>query len=145
VVGVIAAFACAYFIDRTGRKWWFAVSFFAGSVPMFALAFGGAGTAFNVMILSTASWFFITTISLGLYLYSAEIYPTRMRALATGTGTAWVRLASIIGPFTVGMILPAGGLGGVFLMFGIAALVGGIITLAFGIETRGKTLEELSP
>jgi putative MFS transporter len=97
------------------------------------------------MILSTASWFFITTISLGLYLYSSEIYPTRVRALGTGTGTAWVRLASIIGPFVVGMILPASGLGGVFLMFAIAALVGGVITMLFGMETRGKTLEELSP
>jgi len=145
VVGVIAALACAYFIDRTGRKLWFAVAFFAGSLPMFLLAFGGAGTAYNVMLLSTASWFFITSISLGLYLYSSEIYPTRVRALGTGTGTAWVRLASIIGPFAVGMILPAGGLGGVFLMFAIAAVVGGLAVLIFGIETRGKILEELSP
>ena len=63
----------------------------------------------------------------------------------TGTGTAWLRLASIIGPFVVGMIRPAGGLGGVFLMFAIAALVGGIVTLLFGMETRGRLLEELSP
>src|SRR4051812_44861752 len=145
VVGVIAALACAYFIDVTGRKAWFAAAFLLGSIPLFILSFGGAGSAFNVMILSTLSWFFITTISLGLYLYSAEIYPTRVRALGTGTGTAWLRLASIIGPFVVGMILPAGGLGGVFLMFAIAALVGGIVTLVFGMETRGRLLEELSP
>ena len=145
VIGVIAALACAFFIDKTGRKPWFSAAFLLGSVPLFALAFGGASTPFNVMILSTASWFFITTISLGLYLYSSEIYPTRVRALGTGTGTAWVRLASIIGPFVVGMILPASGLGGVFLMFAVAALVGGIVTLLFGMETRGKTLEELSP
>ena len=145
VVGVIGALACAYFIDVTGRKWWLAVSFLLGSIPLFVLAWGGASSAYNVMMLSTASWFFITTISLALYLYSSEIYPTRVRALGTGTGTAWVRLASIIGPFVVGMILPTGGLGGVFLMFAIAALVGGIVTALFAIETRGRTLEELSP
>lgn len=145
VVGVIGALACAYFIDVTGRKWWLAVSFLLGSIPLFALAWGGATSAYNVMMLSTASWFFITTISLALYLYSSEIYPTRVRALGTGTGTAWVRLASIIGPFVVGMILPGGGLGGVFLMFAIAALVGGIVTALFAMETRGRTLEELSP
>ncbi|HYL89283.1 MAG TPA: MFS transporter [Burkholderiales bacterium] len=145
VIGVVAALACAFFIDKTGRKAWFGAAFLLGSIPLFVLAAGAAGTPFNVMILSTASWFFITTISLGLYLYSSEIYPTRVRALGTGTGTAWVRLASIIGPFVVGMILPASGLGGVFLMFAIASLVGGVITLAFGIETRGRTLEELSP
>jgi putative MFS transporter len=145
VIGVVAALACALFIDKTGRKAWFAWSFLLGAIPLFVLAFGAAGTPFNVMILSTVSWFFITTISLGLYLYSSEIYPTRVRALGTGTGTAWVRLASIIGPFVVGMILPASGLGGVFLMFAIAALVGGIVTLAFGMETRGRVLQELSP
>ena len=145
VVGVIGALACAYFIDVTGRKWWLAVSFLLGSIPLFVLAWGGASSAYNVMMLSTASWFFITTISLALYLYSSEIYPTRVRALGTGTGTAWVRLASIIGPFVVGMILPSGGLGGVFLMFAIAALVGGIVTALFAMETRGRTLEELSP
>ena len=145
VVGVVAALACAFFIDYTGRKAWFGAAFLLGSIPLFVLSQGAAGSAFNVMILSTLSWFFITTISLGLYLYSAEIYPTRVRALGTGTGTAWLRFASIIGPFVVGMILPAGGLGGVFLMFAIASLVGGIVTLLFGMETRGRVLEELSP
>jgi putative MFS transporter len=145
VVGVIAALACAYFIDWTGRKAWFGVAFLLGAIPLFVLAWGAATSAYNVMILSTLSWFFITTISLALYLYSAEIYPTRVRALGTGTGTAWLRFASIIGPFVVGMILPAGGLGGVFLMFAIAALIGGIVTLLFGMETRGRVLEELSP
>jgi len=145
VIGVVAALACALFIDKTGRKAWFAASFLLGAIPLFVLSAGSADTPFNVMILSTISWFFITTISLGLYLYSSEIYPTRVRALGTGTGTAWVRLASIIGPFVVGMILPKSGLGGVFLMFAIAALVGGVITILFGMETRGKILEELSP
>jgi hypothetical protein len=31
------------------------------------------------------------------------------------------------------------------MMFAIAALVGGVVTLAFGMETRGRVLEELSP
>src|SRR2546430_15282255 len=97
------------------------------------------------MILSTLPWFFITTISLGLYLYSAEIYPTRVRALGTGTGTAWLRLASIIGPFAVGMILPAGGLGGGFLMFAIPPPGGGLVPLVFGLETRGRGLRDPSP
>ncbi len=145
VVGVIAALACAWFIDRTGRKPWFAAAFLLGSLPLFVLWRGAADTPFNVMVLSTVSWFFITTISLGLYLYSSEIYPTRVRALGTGTGTAWVRLASIIGPFVVGMILPGGGLGGVFLMFAVASVVGGVTTLLFATETRGRLLEELSP
>ena len=30
-------------------------------------------------------------------------------------------------------------------MFGAFALVGGLVTLAFAVETRGRVLEELSP
>jgi putative MFS transporter len=33
----------------------------------------------------------------------------------------------------------------VFVYFGLLALAGGAITLMFATETRGRTLEELSP
>jgi len=42
--------------------------------------------------------FFVNAINLGVYLYTPELYPTRVRALAVGTATAWLRLASMIGP-----------------------------------------------
>jgi putative MFS transporter len=35
--------------------------------------------------------------------------------------------------------------GGVFLMFAIAAVVGGLVVLFFAIETRGRVLEEVAP
>jgi hypothetical protein len=44
----------------------------------------------------------------------------------------------------IGAILPNAGLGIVFLVFGIAASVGGVVAL-FTLETRGRVLEELSP
>jgi len=33
----------------------------------------------------------------------------------------------------------------VFAVFAAVALIGGVVTLLFGIETKGKVLEELSP
>jgi putative MFS transporter len=45
----------------------------------------------------------------------------------------------------VGLILSRSGINSVFLMFGAFALVGGLVTLAFAVETRGRVLEELSP
>ena len=35
VVGVVAALACAFFIDYTGRKAWFGAAFLLGSIPLF--------------------------------------------------------------------------------------------------------------
>jgi len=51
----------------------------------------------------------------------------------------------MIGPFMIGAILPQAGLGTVFLVFGIAAVVGGVVAALFTLETRGRVLEDLSP
>ncbi len=55
------------------------------------------------------------------------------------------RLSSVAGPYLVGVILPAYGVSGVFAMFAVFALIGGITCALFSEETAGKTLEQLSP
>ena len=145
VAGLIGALACAYLIDRTGRRAWFVGAFFAGAVPLFVLWLRGTGnSASDVMIYASLSYAMINTLALGLYLYTPEIYPTRVRAVGSGAATAWLRVASMIGPFMIGAILPQAGLGIVFLVFGVAAAVGGAVAL-LTLETRGRVLEELSP
>lgn len=146
LAGLVLTLLCAYLIDRTGRKPWFTLAFFIGALPLFALWLRARDmSAVDVLVLASISYAAINTLALGLYLYTPEIYPTRVRALGSGTATAWLRLASIVGPFMVGIILPRAGLGGVFLMFAVAAVVGGLTCLAFALETKGKVLEELSP
>lgn len=145
VAGLIGALACAYLIDRTGRRAWFVGAFFAGAIPLFVLWLRGtANSATDVMIYASLSYAMINTLALGLYLYTPEIYPTRVRAVGSGAATAWLRVASMIGPFMIGAILPQAGLAIVFLVFGIAATVGGAVAL-LTLETRGRVLEELSP
>jgi putative MFS transporter len=50
----------------------------------------------------------------------------------------------MIGPSVVGLMI-GGGLGNVFLAFGIVAAAAGIVTALFAIETKGRVLEEVSP
>jgi len=146
VAGLIGALACAFLIDRTGRRAWFIGAFLAGAVPLFVLWLRGTGnSASDVMIYASLSYAMINTLALGLYLYTPEIYPTRVRAIGSGAATAWLRVASMIGPFMIGAILPQTGLGTVFLVFGIAAAIGGTVATLFTLETRGRVLEELSP
>ncbi|SAP43371.1 transporter [Klebsiella oxytoca] len=45
----------------------------------------------------------------------------------------------------VGFIVSGFGIRFVFITFAVIALVGGLITWLFAIETKGKSLEELSP
>jgi putative MFS transporter len=79
-----------------------------------------------------------------LYLYTPEIYPTRIRAVATSVATAWLRLASAIAPAMVGYVVSTEG---ITVMFGIFAAVGigGAVFAKFMIETRGRTLEQIAP
>ncbi len=142
--GFVGTFICALTIDHVGRRPYFAVSFAAAAVSLGLLAMQPQPTAEQVLTYVAAAYFFISTINIGAYLYTPELYPTRTRALGVGTATAWLRLASMIGPTAVGYMI-AGGLPSVFMMFAIAAIVAAVITAAFAIETKGRVLEEVSP
>jgi len=144
-VGVVASILCALYIDKVGRKRWYAVAFLVATVPLVILTALGATTATQVVILAPIAYAILQTIAFSLYLYSAELYPTRLRAVGTGFGSAWLRAGSSIGPLLVGFIVADLGIRYVFLAFAVIALIGGLITLFFAIETKGRVLEELSP
>jgi len=152
MVGLIGTAICAFSIDHVGRRPWFAVSFVAAALALFALKLYPTPSAEQVLICVTISYFFLSTINIGVYLYTPELYPTRVRALGVGTATAWLRFASMVGPTVVGMIIgarltpaQAPDVPTVFLAFGAVAAVAAIITGLFAVETKGRVLEEASP
>jgi MFS transporter, putative metabolite:H+ symporter len=121
-VGLLGTLICALTIDHVGRRPWFALSFAAATLALATLALFPAPTAEQVLTFLTIAYFFISTINIGVYLYTPELYPTRVRALGVGAATAWLRFASMIGPTVVGMML-AGGLPSVFTTFAIVAAI----------------------
>jgi putative MFS transporter len=114
-------------------------------LPLVVLSGLGATSAVEVLILATAAYAILQTIAFSLYLCWAQLYPTRLRAVGTGFGSAWLRAGSSIGPILVGTVVADLGIRYVFAAFAAVALAGGIVTLLFAIETRGRVLEELSP
>jgi putative MFS transporter len=142
--GLLGTLICALTIDHVGRRAWFAFSFAAATLALATLALFSAPSAEQVLTFMTIAYFFISTINIGVYLYTPELYPTRVRAIAVGTATAWLRFASIIGPTVVGMML-AGGLPSVFATFATVAAVAAVITGLYAVETKGRVLEEASP
>jgi MFS transporter, putative metabolite:H+ symporter len=143
-VGLIGTLICALTIDYVGRRPWFAVSFAAAAGALAVLSSFPNPTAEQVLIFMTIAYFFVSTINIGVYVYTPELYPTRVRALGVGTATAWLRFASMIGPVVVGMMI-AGGLPSVFVTFAAVAVVAAVITALFAVETKGRVLEEASP
>lgn len=145
VFGVLASIICALFIDKVGRKRWYACAFVLAVVPLLILSALGATSAVEILVLATIAYAILQTITFSLYLYSSELYPTRLRAVGTGFGSAWLRAGSSLGPLLVGVVVGDFGIRYVFAAFAAVALAGGIVTLRFAIETKGRVLEELSP
>ena len=144
IAGVLGALVCALAVDYVGRRSWFLWAFLLSSVPLFVLWGLGAKTPVQVLVLASLSFFFVTSNSMLVYLYTPEIYPTRLRALGTGAASAWLRVASAFGPAIVGFTIGAYGIAGVFLMFGVISLAGAGVTVG-ATETRELALEEISP
>lgn len=145
VGGVVAAIICALLIDRVGRKRWYTGALLLAPVPLLVLAWLGATSPIQVLVLAGLAYAIIQTVTFSLYLYSAEIYPTRLRAIGTGAGSAWLRLGSSAGPIVVGFLMSSMGIQYVFAVFAAILVLGAVITMLFAVETKDKVLEELSP
>jgi MFS transporter, putative metabolite:H+ symporter len=144
VVGLLGTLTCALTIDYFGRRPGFAIAFVGAAVALSALWFMGAAAPLRVLIFVSIAFFFSSVVSIGAYLYTPELYPTRARAMGVGVATAWLRLASMIGPTVIGLMI-GGGLENVFLAFGVIAALAAAITALYAVETKNRVLEEVSP
>lgn len=145
VASLLGTLACALVIDITGRKLWFTVASLLGGLLLVPIWLGAHESAVSLLVWASLSRFFITSNAVALYLYTPEIYPTRIRALGSSVASAWFRLASGMGPYVVGMLMTFSSVAQVFLVFATLPVIGGLIAAKWAIETKGKTLEEISP
>lgn len=148
-VGLVTVYLVAWMIERLGRKRLLLAGLGIGVI-------GGLIGVIMVGFLGQTSWPFLfaagllitfgmTIPSSILYLYTGELYPTRMRGFATSTASSLNRVASIISPFIIGSLLTvAGGAAAIFGVLAGGALVAFLAVAIGGIETKGKRLEEIS-
>jgi putative MFS transporter len=144
IAQVAVLLGCAFSIDRIGRRNWTVAAFILGGGMLALLGIIGAQSVMSVMILGTLGYGVIGSINAVLYLYTPEIYPTRMRALGTGLATSWLRIASAVGPALVGLMVDAKGIHSVFLMFAGMSVVGALAATRM-VETSDRRLEEIAP
>jgi putative MFS transporter len=144
VCGIVGSILCAFNIDRIGRRPWFAVAMLAGGATLLILAGIGASTATTLLVFVSIGAFSMSSVSIGLNLYTAEIYPTRIRAFASSVGGAWQRAAAATGPIVVAYLLTGAGLASVFAYFGVVALIGAAVAAGSTVETKNLSLETVS-
>lgn len=145
IVGLCVLLTAVFTIDRIGRKVAFAGGFLLAAIPLLVATFAPNLSAFGLAGLATLAFGAMGMIPGSLGMYTAENYPNHLRAIGNGATSVSQRMSSVISPYLVGLILPNYGVGGVYGMFALFAIIGGITCALFSIETAGKTLEELSP
>ena len=128
----------AWLIEVWGRRVTLAV-FLAGSA-ISAGAFGLAHGAVYLVVVGMCLSFFNLGAWGALYAVSPEIYPTGIRATATGAAAAFGRLASILAPPSVPVLLGWGGPALVFTVFAAAFAIAAAAALALP-EWRDRELE----
>ncbi|MEU9093069.1 MFS transporter [Streptomyces sp. NPDC087901] len=146
VAGLLGCLIVALTVDVLGRRRIFALCLGASAALLLTLAALGAGTPAQVLIWTSLSAVGFFGSNICLYLYTPELYPTRMRALGCSVGGAVNRLGVILGPILVGVVYAAGdSVAAVFVMLGAVAVVGAVVAGTLAEETANRPLEEISP
>ncbi|MBF6332273.1 MFS transporter [Nocardia transvalensis] len=146
VTGFFGAALLAATVDRLGRKPCLTAGLLGAGVTLLVLAVVRPAQPGVLAAFVSVAALFVFATNLGLQLYVAELYPTRIRTWGSGINGVAIRLGVIVGPVLVGLV--ATGSSGFALAIGLlasAALVGGVVLGLFGEETANRPLERLSP
>lgn len=76
--------------------------------------------------------------------YLGEAFPTQIRTRGSGFANAMGRIAAIITPNIVAMLLVSSGVVSVYVMVAILMVIFAIIIATCGVETRNRTLEDIN-
>lgn len=144
VAALAGAVTSIFAVDSLGRRRTFMIALFGSAVPLAVLGLTAPLSLVLIVSFLTLGNYLIA-IGLGsIHVYATEIYPTRMRALGAGTAMAWLRIAQIVSPLVIGVLLGNFGPTAVFLFLAVMAATGGITVAVAAIETKGRKLEDLS-
>ncbi|HKM85117.1 MAG TPA: sugar porter family MFS transporter [Terriglobales bacterium] len=150
LVNVIMTVVSMMLIERVGRR----PLLLTGIVGMI-ISLGVLGLAFQLSIRSTTlAWVAVITlmayvasfaISLGpiFWLLIAEIYPLRIRGLASGTAATSNWASNLVVSLTFLSLVQVLGPSWTFWLYGVMAIAAWIFSYYLVPETKGRTLEEI--
>jgi putative MFS transporter len=125
----------------------FAVASIASAVAFAAIG-PGAGTSRLLMVV-VLSLIYATTggVMAMLSPYTAEVFPTRLRGTGSGLSAGSTKLGGLFGGIATvtGVIAVASGLTRPVLLVSIPMAIAAALVWRYGLETRGRRLEELAP
>jgi putative MFS transporter len=145
IIAIAAPFGpllAAGIADRLERKWQIVLS--ALAIAVSGLLFGQMNAAAALIFFGVLLTLSNNILSFSSHAYQAELYPTRIRALAVGFVYSWSRISVVFSSFVIGFTLERFGVPGVFAFIAGSML---IVMLAIGLlgpRTNNLPLESIS-
>lgn len=134
-----------FLVERVGRKAVLLSSFAGMALVLLAMWYVFPPSfAVGIMLLGLFHFFQASGPGALWALYIGEILPTRLRASGHGLATTVSRSGAVASTFIFSGATVAWGLNSAFLVHGAFAVLGFILVCWLGIETKGRTLEEIS-
>ena len=134
---LVGSIVAIFIIDRFPRKglciWTFAIS----GMPLFVLGLCSNMNSIMIVILFAVFLAFnVINGSLSGFVYPSEVFPTEVRSSGIGLCSAMSRIGAALGTFLLPVLMNAIGIGPVLIILGVTQVIGIIVTIAWGPETR---------
>lgn len=141
---VANVFVAVFIVDRVRRRVLTGVSWAVTLVGTVVLVLTLGANIWLSLVFFAVSTVFVQAGVMGpAFPWSAELFPTRLRATGQGAATSAGKLGSLIGTLSLPTLLAAYGIGGVFVGVVVGALLGLALVLAVGVDTAGVDLDQV--
>jgi putative MFS transporter len=135
----IAPLLAASFADRFERKWIICGACIA--IIVFGLLFSQLMLPALLILCGVLLTAANMTMSYAYHAYQTEVFPTSVRARASGLVYSMSRVSAMFSGFIVAYMLREGGISGVFGLITTAMVVVIVAIATFGPDVRGKPLD----
>jgi putative MFS transporter len=130
------------FADAIDRKW--QIAWAAIAIAVFGLLFSQQTSAVGVIVFGILITLANNWLSFSFHAYQAELYPTRIRAMAVGFVYSWSRFSAIFTGYLIAFLLREYGTTGVFTFIAAAMLIVFAVIGGIGPRTSRMRLEAIS-
>ena len=138
-VGPLIGTLCADAIDRKWQIAWAAVV-----IAICGLLFSQQTSAVGIIVFGILITIANNWLSFSFHAYQAELYPTRIRAMAVGFVYSWSRFSTIFTGYLIAFLLRSYGTTGVFVFIAAAMAIVVVVIGGFGPRTSRLRLEAIS-
>jgi len=138
ILGKLTAFLT---VDRFGRKQLFYIGF--GLAGVASLIFGVLTNPIHLLIGACALSFLFEEAAAGCVVLPTELFPSHIRGTANSWTSASGKLASAISPLVFGFFMAKEMYYGIFITMAIFCWTACLMIFTIGIETKGKSLQEV--